>query len=99
MSTSQLVIKGAYYYDNDSDTILIPHFTGQYAIVDCSKYVKMEELKGRYSDSYIDHVKDNPIEYNGEQYYDAEYSPWTVGDWELLSDLSELAHLEHDYNF
>ena len=93
------VIKGAYYYDRESETILVPHFTGEFYMVDCSRFVKMEELKDRYNDNYIDEVKDSPIEYEGEKYYDAEYSPWSIGDWELLSDISEVSHLEENYDW
>ena len=95
----KLVIKGAYYYDRKSETILIPHFTGEFRIVDCSRLEKMEDLKDRYDDTYIDQVKDSPTEFEGEKYYDAEYSPQTIGDWELLSDLSNLEHLEENYNW
>jgi hypothetical protein len=95
-----LVIKGAYYFDRGNDTILVPHFTGDFWIVDCDKYVNMERLQEIYDDSYIDGVRDNCIEFEGEKYYHAEYSPYNVDkDWELLSDLSELEHLEEDYDF
>ncbi len=95
----KLVIKGAYYYDKDSDTILIPHYTGEYAIVDCDGFMTMEDLKDIYDESYVDKVKDTSIEYDGTKYYDAEYNPRDVGDWELLSDLSKLEHQEESYDF
>lgn len=95
----KLVIKGAYYYDRESETILIPHFTGEFCIVDCSTFEKMDSLKDRYDDAYIDDVKDSPTDFEGEQYYSTEYSPQTVGEWELLSDLGNLEHLEEDYDF
>lgn len=96
---SKLVIAGAFYYDEEDDIILIPHYTGEYSIVDCDRYVTMSNLKERYDKSYIKNVKDNPIELRGKKYYDAEYSPQTVEDWELLSDLSKLRHQEENYNF
>lgn len=95
----KLVIKGAYYYDKDSDIILVPHFTGEFRIVDCDIFMTMEDLKDSYDESYINDVKDNPIEYDGKNYYNAEYSPQSVDEWELLSDLSELAHLEENFDF
>ena len=95
----KLVIRGAYYYDKESDTIIIPHYTGEYSIVDCDEYATMEYLEGKYNQNYIDQVKDDPIEYDGKKYYNAEYSPFSIGDWELLSDLSELAHLEENFDF
>jgi len=95
----KLVIKGAYYYDRDDDTLLVPHYTGEFCIVDCNKYVRMEELKDIYDENYINQVKEYPTEFEGNKYYDAKYSPRTVGGWELLSDLSELGHIENDYDF
>jgi len=95
----KLVIAGAFYYDRENDTILVPHFTGEFNIVDCSRYIRMNELKDRYDENYINQVKDNPIQYNGENYFNAEYSPCHIGDWELLSDLSDLRHLEGDFDW
>ena len=89
------VIKGAYYYDRESETILIPHFTGEYYMVDCSQFVKMDELKKIYDESYINQVKNDPIEFEGEKYYNAEYSLWTIGEWELINDLSDINHPLH----
>lgn len=95
----KLVIKGAYYYDRNSNVILIPHFTGEYCIVDCDRYIIMSELQGIYDESYINQVKDNPIMFEGIEYYYAEYSPQHIEDWELLSDLSDLQHLEENFDF
>jgi len=94
------VIKGAFYYDRDSETLLVPHFTGEYAMVDCDSFNKMEELEGRYDQSYIDTVKDSPIEFEGENYYSSEWGPFNVSDdWELLSDISELSFQEENFDF
>lgn len=95
----QLVIAGAYYYDREDDKILIPHYTGDFRIVDCNEFIRMEELKARYEEEYIKGVKDYPIELNGEKYYDAEWGPFSVGNWELLSDLSELQHTEENFDW
>lgn len=97
---TRLVIKGAYYYDNESDNILIPHYTGEFCIVDCDRYIRMKELKGNYDQSYIQEVKDNPIIFKGKEYYNAEWGPVDVSDeWDLLSDLSNLAHLEENFDW
>lgn len=95
----KLVIKGVFYYDRESDTILVPHFTGEYSVVDCDRYLTMDELKDRYDENYINQVKDNPMHFEGKDYYDAEYSPYDVGDWELLSDLSELSFMEENFDW
>ena len=96
----KLVIAGAYYYDRNNEVILIPHYTGEYYVVDCYRYMKMEEMKEMYSENYIKDVLDYPIEFERELFYDAEYSPQYVNDsWELLSDLSDLKHLEENFSF
>nr|DAM45049.1 MAG TPA: hypothetical protein [Caudoviricetes sp.] len=83
------VIKGAVYKrEND---LVIPHYTGEFWMVDCDNYVTMEELEQDYDEDYIKEVEDNYIEYDEVKYYYAEYSPEHVEDsWELLSDISEL---------
>lgn len=94
------VIKGAYYYDRESKTLLVPHYTGEYSMVDCDSFNTMDELKEQYDQSYIDSVKDDPIEFEGESYYSTEYNPFNIDDdWELLSDLSELSFQEENFDF
>ena len=93
------VIRGAYYYDKEADVILIPHFTGEFWMVDCDEFTTMEDLEGRYDENYINEIKDNPIYLDGKKYFSAEYSPFTIGDWELLSDISELFHMEEYFDF
>jgi hypothetical protein len=95
----KLVIAGAFYYDRNSDTIFAPHYTGEYVTVDCDEYVTMDELKDNYDDSYIKTVKDSPVEFEGKQYYSAEWGPFNIGNWELLSDLSDLRFNEDNRSF
>lgn len=93
-----LVIKGAVYFDGEE--ILIPHFTGEYQIVDCDRFCKLEELENYgYNEKWLHDNEDNYITYNNEKYYFAEYSPYNVEDWLLLSDLSELEHVNDTYEF
>jgi hypothetical protein len=94
-----LVIRGAYYYNKDGDNILVPHYTGEYVTVDCDEFARKDEIKSRYDNQYIKNNKDNYIEYDDNKYYYAEYSPFNVGDWELLSDVSQLEHFEEDFDF
>jgi hypothetical protein len=90
---AKLVIKGAYY--KNGNEILVPHFTGEYVMVDCDRYMKKNDLLDIYNKSYFEENKENYVVVEGEKYYYAEYSPYTVDDeWELLSDLSELHHIE-----
>ena len=96
--SNKLIIKGAYY--KVGNTILIPHFTGEFICVDCTEYVTLEELKEDYDKKYIKNNKEDYIIVGETIYYYAEYSPCNVNnDWELLSDLSELEHIEEEYNF
>ena len=96
---TKLVIKGAYYYDKESDMIISSHYTGEFEIVDCNTYEKLEELEGKYNDNYIESVKNSYIKYDGRKYYSTEFSPIAVDDWELLSDLSELGYWEGNYDW
>ena len=96
----KLVIKGAYYYEKELNMIIVPHYTGEYRIVDCDIYKILPEIMEMYDDEFIEESNDNNIEYNGETYFYAEYSPLAVDEhWELLSDLSELYHIEENYNW
>jgi len=95
-----LVIAGAYYYDRKNNMILIPHYTGEFQMVDCSRWMTIENLKESYQEDYIESVKNLFVEYEGVKYYEAEYYPYsTSNEWELLSDLSNLIHIEESYDF
>ena len=98
----RLMIKGAFYYDRDAKTVLVPHYTGEYNAVDCDKYVLLDELKVNYPESYIEDVIENNdcIVFENKEYYYAQYSPWcNLNELELLSDVSELQHIENNYDF
>ena len=90
----RLIIKGALYRV-DEDTLVKPHFTGEFHTVDATRYFTKEELESRYGETFIEENKYDFIEEDGIKYYWAEYSPFHVDeDWELLSDLSELNNIE-----
>ena len=94
----KLVIKGAIY--QDGDTILMPHFTGEYGMVDCTRYYTKEEMEETYGETFIKDNKDNYVDVDDVRYYYAEYGPCTVDDdWDLVSDLSDLEHTEDSFNF
>ena len=61
--------------------------------------MKLEELKSNYNEDFIKESLNNTIEVDGTIYYYSEYSPRIIDNWELLSDLSELEHLEEDFDF
>lgn len=85
-----LVIAGAQYLVGDE--VLVPHYTGDYCTVDCNRFVTEEGLEDLgYSEEFVADAKENAIEHEGVSYYPAEYSPYNIdGDWELISDLSEV---------
>lgn len=94
----RLVIRGAYY--KVGDEILIPHFTGEYNMVDCTRYLSKKEILEIYDKSWLKEHKDNYVIVDNVKYYYAEYDTYCIdNDWELLSDLSELEHLETNFNF
>ena len=90
LNTLPLVIAGARYFNGDS--ILIPHFTGEFYMVDCDEYAPLKTLKAIYSKDYVTQVVEDEryLEHDGVKYYCAESGPFIINDWELLSDLSSL---------
>ena len=93
----KLVIAGALYFDGEM--LLVPHYTGEFVVVDCDRYMSLEDLKDIYNELFIEEAMESPVSYNNKKYYPAEYGPFNVKDWELLSDLSDLNHLEENYDF
>lgn len=95
---AQLVIRGAYY--RSGNEILVPHFTGEYYIVDCDRFLTKKNLLETYGKQYFNENKDNYVTVDGVKYYYAEYSTYNITEyWELLSDLSELSHTEESFDF
>ena len=89
-NTLPFVVAGAHYFDGYS--ILIPHYTGDFSMVDCDEYAPLKTLKAKYSKEYIAQVVEDEryLEHDGTKYYYAEFGPFQVIDWELLSNLSSL---------
>lgn len=92
----KLIIKWALYWDGES--ILRPHFTGDYSMVDCTEYLTQKQFKDRlYPDDFH---KDKPfITYNWVKYYEGEVSPCHTEKLELLSDLSSLEFYDETKEF
>ena len=88
MENKMLIIKGALYQWDD--TLLIPHYTGDFYIVDADRYLTKEEaLERDYSHEFLKDT--DTLELGGVTYYGCEYGVYNVNDnWELISDLSEL---------
>jgi hypothetical protein len=84
----KLVIAGAHYFDGDS--ILIPHYTGEYWAVDCTEYKPIRSLMREYPRSYVEEHKNDYIEHDGTRYFYAEFGPFHTENMGLISDLSNL---------
>ena len=96
---SKLVIKGAIY--TDGDMLLRPHYSGEFWMVDCTEYKTKKQMKGNYDKETIKQfIQNGYLEYEGEKYYQCEYSPYTVDDdFILLSDLDNLEYYDEETSF
>lgn len=95
-----LVIAGAFYLCGD--TVLVPHYTGDWSIVDCHTYETEKDVRDQYGPElardFIEYGQSVTV--RGEQYYLTEWGPFHVTDeWGLLSDLSELKFIEFETQF
>ena len=88
------IIAGAYYYDEDNDIVLVPHFTREFHTCDCTQYLPLNELKERYNEDWIKENKNNFVILNDKKYYYAEFAPYETDGLGLISDLSNLTYEE-----
>ncbi len=96
----KFVIKGALY--QQGDTVLRPHFTGDFFMVDCTEYLTKEEIKGKYSREFAKELTGEDGSYitvDEVKYFQAEYGPYNTDGMELLSDLSELEYYDEESDF
>lgn len=84
----KLVINGAYYYDKDDDLIVQPCMTGEFNIVDCNVFKRSEESE-----------ETNFVKYQGNKYFFIGVRCVYTESFELLSDLSDLIHVEEKFDF
>jgi hypothetical protein len=96
---SRLVIKGAIY--TDGDMLLRPHYTGVFCMVDCTEYKTKKQMKEVYNKETVKQFLQNTcLEYDGEKYYECDYSPYHVDDdFVLLSDLDNLEYYDFETSF
>jgi hypothetical protein len=93
-----LVIKGVFYYDTKGNEVLVPHMTGDFQIVDCDVYKKMENIDtDNYPAGHFDDVE--TVTVDGETYYQCDYEVTDVDDWVVLSDVGNLQHFEESREF
>lgn len=99
MAKLKTIIKGAIYFSESENAILVPRYSGQFHAVDCDRYLEKEDILSNYEQSYFNENKDDYKEYNGVKYYYAEYSPYSTADMELLSDISGITYTDEECSF
>ncbi len=94
-----LIIKGAIY--KCGDTLLQPHFTGHFFLVDCTEFKTKKQIKEDYDKQTAkDMLSNSYLTDGGVKYYECQSSPWNcTDDFELLSDLSELEFINDEDEF
>ena len=95
----KFVVKGAYYFSEGYNRVLVPHYTGEFGLVDCTQYRTKKDILSDYDKEYFKKVKEDYVEVDDVKYYYTEYDCFNPDDFDLLSDLSELFHYEDSFNF
>ena len=96
---AKLIIKGAIY--TDGDTLLRPHYSGEFTMVDCTEFKTEKTIRSEYSEELANEfIEDSlQLEYEGTKYYECEYSPYGTESMELLSDISDLEFFDEETSF
>ncbi len=93
-----LIIKGAVY--SNGDRLLVPHYTGNFYLVDCREYLTEEDMRGSYDESFVDEALEGAyLTMDGVKYYECENNAKDTADMELLSDLSDLEFNNEETEF
>ena len=93
-----VIIKGAIY--TDGETLLRAHYTGDFNAVDCTEYKKKAVIKSDYDkETAQEFLKGFYLKYEGEKYFECEYSPYHTSNLSLLSDLSEIEYFDEETSF
>jgi hypothetical protein len=95
---SKTIIKGAIY--TDGELLLRPHYSGDFHTVDCTEYKTEEWIRSDYSEETANKfIEGDHLYYDGEKYYECEYSPYHTQYMELLSDISDLEFFDEETSF
>ena len=95
---TKLIIKGALYFDGD--TVLRPHYSGNFYCVDCTEYKTEEVIVLEYDEDNQDRILNSqPIIVDGVEYYECHYSPCNTDTMELVSDLSDINYFDNEKEF
>lgn len=93
-----LIIKGAIY--TDGETLLRPHYTGNFLFVDCTEFKTKKEIKANYSKEIAKNFTSGTyLTYDGVKYFQCQYSPYHTDNLELLSDLDGLEYFDEETVF
>lgn len=61
---------------------------------------KVEQIKEEYSEEIANEfINGSMVRCDGVEYFECQYSPYNVDDFELISDLSELSFFEENNEF
>lgn len=91
-----LVIAQAVY--SHKDDLAIPHFTGEFNMVDCTLYMRKKRLKTLYDKEKIEIFLENTyLIYDDIKYYATETYLIDTDKLYLESDLSKLVHNNEEF--
>lgn len=93
------IVKWAIY--TDGDCLLRPHYSWDFSMVDCTEYKTKKQIKSYwYSPDIVKRFLDGVcLEYEGEKYYECEFSPYHTENMELLSNLPEFEYYDDNTEF
>jgi len=94
------IIKGAIYEINNGATLLRPHYSGNFNIVSCIEYKLRKQVKEEYNQIRAKELLSGfYLTYDGNKYYQCEYSPRCTDDVFLLSDISKMEFYDDETEF
>lgn len=95
---TKIIIKGAIY--KSGDTLLRPHYSGEFWMVDCTEYKTKKAIKEDYEKKYQKEFLSNLcLTHENVKHYECEYSPYHTDDFELLSDISDVDFYDEETEF
>lgn len=98
--STEIVIKGAFYYDFKSEKILMPLVTSEGFFVDCIEYLPKKSNIEKLGKDFFERNKKDFVTYNDKKYYYAKVNVNYINrNLKLLSDLSALSFIEEEREF
>ena len=98
--STEIVIKGAFYYDFKSEKILMPLVTSEGFFVNCIEYLPEKSYKKQLGKEFFEENKKDFVTYDkGTYFYAGRNANYINRNLKLLSDLSELSFEENERDF